>query len=144
MFLNRHRTTPQAQSRGPRPRTTVIGVAGLALAGALVATPAIAASLATSASSATGAGAGAPAVVAPASITSNSARLLASNCYQCHGTYGSGGFESLAGESATELYGELKEFSASTSSNNIMAAHAAGYSDAQLRAIAVYLSTVGR
>lgn len=141
MFLSRHRTTPQAHSRGLRPRTTAVAVAGMALAAALVATPAIAGSLRISSSGATGSNA---AVIAPASISTSAARLLASNCYQCHGTNGSGGFEHLAGQSATEIYGELKEFSASTSSNNIMAAHAKGYTDAQLRAIAVYLSTVGR
>lgn len=138
MFLSRHRTTPHAPSRGMRSRTTAVGVAGMALAGALVATPAIAGGIGISSSG------GAKAVVAPASISSSSGRLLASNCYQCHGTYGSGGFGGLAGESATELYGELKEFSASASSNNIMAAQVAGYTDVQLRAIALYLSTVGR
>ena len=139
MFLSRHRTTPHGQSRGLRPRTTAVVVAGMALTAALVAAPAIAGSVGVSPS----AGATA-AVVGPASISSTSGRLLASNCYQCHGTYGTGGFERLSGESATELYGELKEFAASTSSNNIMAAHAAGYTDAQLRAISVYLSTAGR
>lgn len=141
MFPSRHRTTPQEHSRGLRPRTAAVAVAGMALAAALVATPAIAGSLGISPAAESGANA---AVVAPASISTAAARLLAANCYQCHGTNGSGGFERLAGESATEIYGELKEFSASTSSNNIMAAHAKGYTDAQLRAIAVYLSTVGR
>ncbi|WP_425485618.1 c-type cytochrome, partial [Hydrogenophaga aromaticivorans] len=37
-------------------------------------------------------------------------RLLASNCFQCHGTNGRGpGFERLAGESADEIYDELRE-----------------------------------
>ena len=71
-------------------------------------------------------------------------QLLASNCYQCHGTYGSGGFESIDGASASEIYSQLKSYAASTSANSIMAAHAAGYTDAQLQAIANYLSTVNK
>lgn len=80
-------------------------------------------------------------------VTSNSAavltgRLLASNCFQCHGTNGAGGFEKLAGKSASETYGELKKFSNGTEDpNGIMAAHAMGFSDAQLNAIATYFST---
>jgi hypothetical protein len=38
-------------------------------------------------------------------------RLLASNCFQCHGTNGKGpGFDSLAGKSASSIYGDLKDF----------------------------------
>ncbi len=143
MFLTRHRQSPQARSRGSRPRTTPLGVAALiVLSGALAATPTIAADL--SGSSTRVEASSTTPLVAPAAISTGSARLLASNCFQCHGTYGSGGFERIAGESATELYSELKEFAASTGTDNIMAAHAAGYTDAQLRAIAAYLATVGK
>ena len=70
-------------------------------------------------------------------------RLLASNCFQCHGTNGSGGFERLTGESSGEIYDELRKFSTGTEEpNGIMAAHAMGFSDAQLKAIAAYLSTL--
>lgn len=72
-------------------------------------------------------------------------RLLASNCFQCHGTNGSGGFDRLSGESADSLYNELREFalkSGSDAYNDIMAAHAKGYTDAQMRAIATYLANV--
>ena len=69
-------------------------------------------------------------------------RLLASNCFQCHGTNGKGpGFDKLAGKSASELYKELLEFRAGKEGKGIMAAHAMGYSDAQLRALSTYLST---
>lgn len=70
-------------------------------------------------------------------------RLLASNCFQCHGTNGKGpGFDTLAGKSASELYKDLKEFQlkASTEPGEIMAKHAWGYTDAQLKLIADYLS----
>jgi len=68
-------------------------------------------------------------------------RLLASNCYQCHGTNGRGpGFDELAGKSSRELYKELKEFQSGEEGNGLMAAHARGYTDAQLQAIARFLS----
>lgn len=73
--------------------------------------------------------------------TSPSGRLLASNCFQCHGTNGKGpGFERLSGESANEIYKELKEFQSGKEGNGIMAKHALGYTDAQLRALSDWLS----
>jgi len=68
-------------------------------------------------------------------------RLLASNCFQCHGTYGSGGFEKLLGETEAEIYEELVEYQYDLGfTTDIMAAHTQGYTDAQLRAIAKYLA----
>jgi cytochrome c553 len=71
-------------------------------------------------------------------------RLLASNCFQCHGTNGKGpGFDRLAGKSADELYEELQEFKLGREDDGgLMSKHALGYTDAQLRAIAQYLSTL--
>ena len=70
-------------------------------------------------------------------------RLLASNCFQCHGTNGKGpGFDKLAGKSASELYKDLAEFRSGQEGSGIMTKHALGYSDAQLRELAQYLSTV--
>ena len=63
-------------------------------------------------------------------------RLMASNCFQCHGTNGTGGFEDIRGESAAELI----EFQGKPAGSNIMAAHAQGYTPDQLRAIAAYLN----
>lgn len=68
-------------------------------------------------------------------------RLLASNCFQCHGTEGRGGFESLAGKS---VYGDLREMKYETVGNNIMKAHARGYTDAELRLIADYFAQLPR
>lgn len=69
-------------------------------------------------------------------------RLLASNCFQCHGTNGKGpGFDKLAGKSANEIYGELKEFQSGKEGPGIMTRHAMGYSDAQLRDVSAWLST---
>ena len=69
-------------------------------------------------------------------------RLLASNCFQCHGTNGKGpGFDRLAGKSASELFKDLKEFQQGKEGDGIMARHAMGFSDDQLRALAQWLST---
>ncbi|MGD9888679.1 MAG: cytochrome c [Halothiobacillaceae bacterium] len=74
-------------------------------------------------------------VIAPASSTG---RLLASNCFQCHATNGVGGFERITGGEA----GEVWEYRGEIAANDIMAAHAQGYSDAQLNAIVTYLNQV--
>lgn len=66
-------------------------------------------------------------------------RLLASNCFQCHGTNGSGGFDRLAGKSSGEIYNELREMQ-QKSPPKMMDMHARGYTDAQLRLIADYFS----
>jgi len=69
-------------------------------------------------------------------------RLLASNCFQCHGTNGKGpGFDTLAGKSASEIYKELKEFKSGKEGNGIMAKHTMVYTDAQMQQIANWLST---
>lgn len=70
-------------------------------------------------------------------------RLLASNCFQCHGTDGrsSGGIEGIAGESASEIIGEMSEMSAGAIGNNIMKAHARSYTAEEIRLIAEYLAT---
>ena len=63
-------------------------------------------------------------------------RLLASNCFQCHGTLGRGGFDNIRGGEA----GEVREYVGKTASADIMAAHAQGYTPAQLDAIVKYLN----
>ena len=68
-------------------------------------------------------------------------RLLASNCFQCHGTNGSGpGFDELAGKSARKLFKEMKGYQAGKEGEGIMASHAMGYTDAQLRELSQWLS----
>jgi sulfide dehydrogenase cytochrome subunit len=66
-------------------------------------------------------------------------RLLASNCFQCHGTNGHG-MESLAGKSVSDIAGELKEMAQKSPGAEMMNAHARGYSAAQVDLIADYLS----
>ena len=62
-------------------------------------------------------------------------RLLASNCFQCHGTLGMGGFDSIRGSDANEVL----EFMTKPASGSIMAAHAQGYTPEQLKKIIAYL-----
>lgn len=70
-------------------------------------------------------------------------RLLASNCFQCHGTNGKGpGFDRLAGKAAADIYEDLLEFRSGKEGSGIMAKHSLGYSDAQLRQLSQYLSTL--
>lgn len=74
--------------------------------------------------------------------TSPPGRLLASNCFQCHGTNGKGpGFDSINGKSSGEIYKKLKEFRAGKEGNGIMAKHANNYTDAQMLALDKWLST---
>lgn len=77
--------------------------------------------------------------VAPTVSGNTQGRLLASNCFQCHGTYGSGGFDSLLGKN--EIYSELIEYlNGAEDPDGIMAAHVKGYTQEQLQAIADYLA----
>lgn len=69
-------------------------------------------------------------------------RLLASNCFQCHGTNGNpvGGFDRLAGKSASKIYEEMLEYQSGKEGAGIMTLHARGYSEQQLRLIAEFFS----
>jgi cytochrome subunit of sulfide dehydrogenase len=74
-------------------------------------------------------------------------RLLASNCFQCHGTNGkpgAGGFERLAGKSEAEIYEELLELRKPPNTvepeKEIMAVHANGFTLSELRLIARFFS----
>jgi len=67
--------------------------------------------------------------------TNTTGRLLASNCFQCHGTGGYGGFDRIRGSESDEVL----EYLTQSGSSNIMAAHAQGYTRAQLLTIIQYL-----
>jgi hypothetical protein len=67
--------------------------------------------------------------------TNTSGRLLASNCYQCHGTDGRGGFDDIRGKEAAEI----REYLTEAPGSSIMAAHAQGYTAAQIDSIVQYL-----
>jgi len=72
--------------------------------------------------------------IAQPNITSG--RLLASNCFQCHGTNGTGGFERIAGGEASEVRDYLNK----AADSDIMAAHAHGYSSTELAALITYFN----
>ena len=77
-------------------------------------------------------------------LSEHPGKILAGNCFQCHGTDGKGGpFEGIAGDSANELYSELKELqTANDAEEAIMRVHAMAYTDAQLHLIADYFAQV--
>ena len=70
-------------------------------------------------------------------------RLLASNCFQCHSISGTtSGFDSIKGKSSNELYNDMIDFKSGKEGNGLMARHAMGYTDAQIRLITDYLATL--
>lgn len=73
-------------------------------------------------------------------------RLLASNCFQCHGTDGNAvsGFERLAGMSAKKFAEEMREVKTETDKAGIMKPHANAYTDAQLREMGRYFASQAR
>ena len=77
-------------------------------------------------------------------IAQHPGKILAGNCFQCHGTNGKNGpWDSLAGKSASEIYAELKDLQTKTTGDEaIMGVHARSYTDEQLRQIADFFSKV--
>lgn len=71
-------------------------------------------------------------------------KLMASNCFQCHGTDGKKGvFDSLAGETANEIIEELKEMQLKNEADKaIMKVHALAYTDEQIALIADYFASM--
>lgn len=71
-------------------------------------------------------------------------RLLAAQCAQCHGTDGRarGDIDSLAGEDAMELYLEMMEMRSDDDDDEIMHFQARGYSEQQIRLIALYFASL--
>lgn len=67
--------------------------------------------------------------------SATSGRLLASNCFQCHGTDGRGGFDDIRGKEAEEI----REYLSQDPGTSIMAAHAQGFTPAQIDSIVKYL-----
>lgn len=68
-------------------------------------------------------------------------RLLASGCFQCHGTSGlKGGFGTLAGVGKLDMMNKLNDMRTKAARSNIMNPHARGYTTYQLSLIADYFS----
>jgi sulfide dehydrogenase cytochrome subunit len=85
----------------------------------------------------------APSIAQSAAVSPPPGRLLASNCFQCHSISGTtSGFDNIKGKSSNELYDEMMDFKSGREGNGLMARHAMGYTDAQIRLIADYLATL--
>lgn len=84
-----------------------------------------------------------PKITAAGVVVPNGARLLASQCFQCHGTDGKSttGIDSLAGESQAELVSEMREMKAKTKVD-LMHYQAKAYTDAQIQLIAAYFASI--
>jgi cytochrome subunit of sulfide dehydrogenase len=83
----------------------------------------------------------APAAQAQSTLLQHPGRLLASGCFQCHGTNGmNGGFDALAGDERADLLNKLNEMRRKPPRDNIMNPHASGYTNEQLWLIADYFS----
>ena len=68
-------------------------------------------------------------------------RLLASGCFQCHGTAGlKGGFGTLAGVGKQDMLNKLNDMRTKSARSSIMNPHARGYTNEQLSSIADYFS----
>jgi len=72
------------------------------------------------------------------------ARLLASQCAQCHGTNGAsaGGIDSLAGEEYRDLLDKMLDMSRPGETGDMMKHQAKGYNAYQLRLIAEYFASL--
>jgi sulfide dehydrogenase cytochrome subunit len=67
-------------------------------------------------------------------------RTLAANCFQCHGTNGHAGELKIAGESSSEIIGELNEMKSKNPGSNIMNVHAIAYTAEEIKLIADFFS----
>lgn len=69
-------------------------------------------------------------------------QLLASACAACHGTNGhsQGGIPSLAGLNTHYFIQQMLEFKNGQRDGTVMMQHAAGYSEAEIRALAHFFS----
>ena len=83
------------------------------------------------------------ALPAAAQTAANDGRLLASGCFQCHGTAGlKGGFGTLAGIPKTDMLNKLNDMRRKDARSNIMYPHARGYTTYQLDLIAGYFASL--
>ncbi len=74
-------------------------------------------------------------------VATDGGKLLASNCFQCHGTDGkNGAFSALAGVGQQDNLNKLADMRTKSVGSNIMYPHAWGYTDAQLACITLYFS----
>lgn len=67
-------------------------------------------------------------------------RVLASNCFQCHGTNGYAGELKIGEQSASSIISDINEMKTKDPRSNIMVVHAKAYTDEEIKLIANYIS----
>jgi len=67
-------------------------------------------------------------------------RLLASNCFQCHGTNGYAGELKIGEQSASSIISDINEMKTKDPRSNIMNLHARAYTTEEIQLIADYIS----
>jgi cytochrome subunit of sulfide dehydrogenase len=85
-----------------------------------------------------------PATVSQPPVSAYSAANMGNNCFSCHGPEGRspGTIPSLNGKSADFIASSMKEFRSGKKPSTVMGRHAKGYTDAEIDAIAIYLSSL--
>lgn len=67
-------------------------------------------------------------------------RLLASNCFQCHGTNGYAGELKIGEQSASSIISDINAMKTKDPRSNIMNVHAKAYTTEEIQLIANYIS----
>jgi len=67
-------------------------------------------------------------------------RVLASNCFQCHGTNGYAGELKIGEQSASSIISDINEMKTKSPGANIMNVHAKAYTAEEIKIIADYIS----
>jgi len=67
-------------------------------------------------------------------------RVLASNCFQCHGTNGYAGELKIGEQSASSIISDINEMKTKDPRANIMNVHARAYTTEEIKLIANYIS----
>ena len=67
-------------------------------------------------------------------------RVLASNCFQCHGTNGYAGELKIGEQSASSIISDMNEMRNKNPRSNIMHVHAKAYTTEEIKLIADYIS----
>ncbi len=67
-------------------------------------------------------------------------RVLASNCFQCHGTNGYAGELKIGEQSASSIISDMNEMRTKNPGSNIMNVHARAYTTEEIKLIANYIS----
>lgn len=75
-----------------------------------------------------------------AGVIDQPGRLLASNCFQCHGTNGYAGELKIGEQSASSIISDINEMKTKDPRSNIMNVHARAYTQEEIQLIADYIS----